>query len=68
MNRFDRYVNSNDTPKTLCKEIEELQKQIEAMKCCCNCQNITLFTEEDPCKSCGRKYKNWELKIRQVTE
>ena len=38
MSRFDEYVNSNDTPKTLCKEIEELQDLISKLKVCGNCK------------------------------
>lgn len=38
MSRFDDYVNSNDTPKTLCKEIEELKDLIFKLKVCGNCK------------------------------
>lgn len=32
MSRFDEYVNSNDTPKTLCEEIDRLREEIEDLR------------------------------------
>lgn len=32
MSRFDEYVNSNDTTKTLCEEIDRLREEIKDLR------------------------------------
>lgn len=68
MSRFDDYVSSNDTPKTLCKEIEELQKIILNMRSCTICENLTLFSDtEEPCINCG-DFKHFKLRSKKENE
>lgn len=43
------------------KEIPYLEKQIEKMKCCGNCNKM--FCNEQDKKECGYNYKYWELRV-----
>jgi len=67
MSRYDEYVCSNDTPKTLCKEIEALNEIIKNMRCCATCENLTIFTDDEPCNSC-HNYEHYKLKERKTNE
>ena len=61
------------------KRIEELEAQIEKMKCCGNCENGELSAHEEPCRHCQRCFvskdvtdqenvkDNWE-EIKEVKE
>ena len=40
--------------------IEQLEQQIEKMKCCENCVNEDYDEDEEPCRSCLNRSK-WEL-------
>lgn len=41
--------------------ISNLEKQIEKMKCCGNCNKM--FCNEQDKKECGYNYKHWELRV-----
>lgn len=43
------------------KEIPYLEKQIEKMKCCGNCNKM--FCNEQDRKECGYNYKYWKLRV-----
>ena len=51
---------SEKAEKAKDKKIEELEAQIEKMKCCGNCNKMFCGPEDK--KECGYNYKYWELR------
>ena len=45
----------------------------EVVKCCGSCKHVSVFLDDEPCKSClgvwgpeGKKYRNWQPKDKEA--
>lgn len=49
----------------ICKNLADLETQIEAMKCCGNCENGELSAHEEPCLHCQRCFASKDVKDQE---